>query len=646
MFVRVNRRGDYGCVCDPGFEGVDCELCEADAYPKPTGSNEGQMCRNIVPPSSCAHGEIKSDFDAISRPEMDLCDCDENFTSASMCTDCVSDHYGPACDILCQAACFESGGVCAITGCQCPDNLQLDFERQACVVCVENGCDNGGTCSNGRCRCRPGYYGDRCAVTAPRHEGRVCNEQGDVVLHTRNMLASPVYSASCLSDADCSDKTHENTNTRNMAIFAERSGWEMFCYLSDTPFSLRDVDGCCVDSGGVCLASNLSATFSECGDLGGDYVLDICNMRVLEGEVTVYDWCLGRQRNCTENGTCSDPEFCEGYDPTPVDWALRWNVEHFASMSSLMSEPLRFPVPFEDPYAYRRLYENVTLDDVCGALDVYSECRAFLLEEELVWDASLGRSVPVVDFAKCPQPERVVVSVNGTRRVDVTRQVWDRMHIIGGSGYAYLSGTAQRYMGTVGAEVDRVRVFGSGEMVVLVYNYVSDACESLQLRVSNFAQCSTLKIVELDYDWGDLCAWRFTLSASDGVFDDHAYRQSTACVGCEEYQEGCTGLPVNMSSPLPPPCADPVEGWDDFCVGFLKAEDVVGTCARLECDCDRSALGLGGAACELTCPVPADVPEPSACGSDQGWGHCVRTNAGALGMMIGECSELQCYRSV
>ena len=70
---------------------------------------------------------------------------------------------------------------------------------------------------------------------------------------------------------------------------------------------------------------------------------------------------------------------------------------------------------------------------------------------------------------------------------------------------AYLSGTTQRYMGTIGAEIDSVVVIGRGDVELVLYEYVSDACESLQLRASNFAQCRTLRL----WSWitiGVICA--------------------------------------------------------------------------------------------------------------------------------------------
>ena len=231
----------------------------------------------------------------------------------------------------------------------------------------------------------------------------------------------------------------------------------------------------------------------------------------------------------------------------------------------------------------------------------------------------------------------------------MTPKVWGRMHVVGDFVVqAYLKGdtsgpggVARRYIGEIGAKVDSLIVIGRGEVEVILYDYVSDACESLQIRASKFAQCETLEIVELDYDWGDLCAWHRNMSGEVG-FDEHKYQQSRGCVGCEDYQEGCTGLPVYEEAPLPGLCSDPEEGWESFCVSYLNAENLDGTCARLECDCDSNALGIGGEACDVTCPVPEGIPEPSPCGEDQGWGRCVPTNVAAVGMRIGEC---QCTKT-
>ena len=158
--------------------------------------------------------------------------------------------------------------------------------------------------------------------------------------------------------------------------------------------------------------------------------------------------------------------------------------------------------------------------------------------------------------------------------MSVTPKVWGRVHVVGDFVVqAYLKGdtsgpggVARRYVGEIGAKVDSLIVIGRGEVEIILYDYVSEACESLQIRASKFAQCETLEIVS----WttiGAICApgiatWRRGAR-------EHKYQQSRACDGCE-----VPGLPVcrctKASSQL---CSD-LRGWETFCVSYLNAEDV------------------------------------------------------------------------
>ena len=163
------------------------------------------------------------------------------------------------------------------------------------------------------------------------------------------------------------DKAHPNVANIQVALRAEKYGRSMFCYRTDIPTSLRDTVGCCVDANadGKCDAAHLLKSEIECEGLFGEIVNDICDSRVLEGEVNVFEWCLARERDCTKNGTCADADFCkdrcdDGF--TPAEWRSRWEVDHVATMQTLMSEPWRFPIDFatvfEDPFEYRKAYER------------------------------------------------------------------------------------------------------------------------------------------------------------------------------------------------------------------------------------------------------------------------------------------------
>ena len=645
-FVQINNHGDYGCVCDFGFVGEFCDACVSNAYPKTNYSNP---CRSIVPDSVCNSGRVRDDFDPIDRPNMYMCECDAGFSVESDCTSCVADFYGERCDVKCDEACTneDSGGMCShvVPGCLCPESKQLNPLTQSCEVCVAGGCENGGTCVKGRCRCDPGFYGDRCHVTAPEFEGKVCNGHGSVLLFTDD--------ATCDADGDCTDTEHAEDANRLVAILAQRYDRDMFCYHADTPPELRGVDACCVDENGVCLARHLDASFSECASLGGDYVLDICDKRVLEGEVSVYDWCLSRANNCTRNGRCDDPEFCVDYEPSDVDWKRRWEVDHASSMSSLMSEPWRFPsaVPLttdtvRDPYEFRMWYEGVSLDDVCVS-DLYTECRDALIPDVDIYTFNPSqkrlfrdgwRAMP--DYASCSAPKVYSFAVDGEETRSIPEAYWDRMLVTGENVrvLAWHSSSSVRYASRVEASVDRLTVIGSGDVTLMLYNYTTSECERLQRRAGNlYTQCEGITIVELDYDWGPLCAWRKSLVNETGGFDNMLYEQSRACAGCENYQEGCVDLPLGVETPLPDPCAD--ADWDAFCVDYLAGNTVRGSCAYLECDCESDNLGVGGKACESQCPVPTGRENPSPCGEDEDppWGRCVAGTGKQLGLIQGTC---------
>ena len=91
------------------------------------------------------------------------------------------------------------------------------------------------------------------------------------------------------------------------------------------------------------------------------------------------------------------------------------------------------------------------------------------------------------------------------------------------------------------------------------------------------------------------CICRRVLPSS---FDDRCYRQSTVCTaGCDNYQEGCEGLPLlsEHPTPMPAPCN---RSWDGFCENYMDFEHKEeGVCAYTECRCE--GYGVGGPACDM-----------------------------------------------
>ena len=120
-------------------------------------------------------------------------------------------------------------------------------------------------------------------------------------------------------------------------------------------------------------------------------------------------------------------------------------------------------------------------------------------------------------------------------------------------------------------------------------------------------------------------------------FDDKCYRQSTVCTaGCDNYQEGCEGLPLlsEHPTPMPAPCD---QHWGDFCTNYMDFEHKEeGVCAYTECRCE--GYGIGGPACDMQCPVPAGVDTELSCGSDLNMGRCIKDRGViAFGVEQGKC---------
>ena len=363
-FVAKNSRGDYGCKCNSGFTGDTCEECIASAYPK-SGDN---MCTIIVPESLCHAGSVNPDYDKTN----DMCICDTNFDTQTDCASCHEHWYGPGCDYYCREStevdavdCGSTGGVCSNSGpgCICPKGSIFSGTKAGgtCVTCGgDEGCING-NCIEGRCRCDPNYYGDNCNITAPKSGDKVCSGYPSVIIET---------DASCALTADCLDES-EDAPVKNQMVAHKARIYDridqMFCHRDDTPKGLKNTQGCCVDKNGdgFCdkdkLESIDSCTFINAAGNPeeGEVVNDICNNRVLEDETNVFEWCLSKNRSCTANGVCEDPELCENRCDAslgPAEWIKIWEWEHSRTMADVMSESWKFASDFPDPYEYRDTY--------------------------------------------------------------------------------------------------------------------------------------------------------------------------------------------------------------------------------------------------------------------------------------------------
>jgi len=650
-FAIMNKHGDYGCICDPGFTGADCELCSDNAYPKADGSNQDYMCTSIVPPSMCHNGVVIDTYDGVRQPTSVMCSCSGNFRADTDCATCQENYYGPLCDVHCAVGCFDSGGTCmhSVPGCFCPGTLDLDVATQSCVSCGGDDCLNGGVCYSGRCQCDPGFFGDICEVSAPMYDGKVCNgEFGSSRLTT--------YDAPCLNKDDCVDTSHENLLNKKMALQVERYKWadSIVCYRTDTPQALRTISGCCVDhdADGRCDKGNLTLPRSECEDvpLVGEYVQDICDNRVLEGEVNVFEWCLSKQKECTKNGECDDPVLCGDYVPglNSSEWEARWVVDHTLSMETLMSESWRFPVDIEDPYPYRKWYAGTALTDVCAVPGMYTTCRDLLIpdvdvftfnpeEKRLFRDGwqsmpEFGNGCSIVWF------KEYIGLTNKTESLGPFHV--DRIHVDGIAVVNAFNSTGDILVGNPEGVISGLSILGKGTFTITLYEYRDDECERLQKRAGrHFSDCEKIDIVELDYDWGPYCKWS---NSGVGGFVEHKYAQSLVCAGCEDYQEGCEGLPLT-DKPMPDPCDVGLSNWLAFCDVYLSGNAVGGTCARMDCDCMDGPLGIGGAACQFNCPVPRGFTSPCGEGEDPPLGRCVGEDGFSIGTSRGTC---ECFNPI
>lgn len=632
-FVALNSRGDYGCKCDSGFAGSSCEECIDSAYPK-SGSS---MCTYIIPDSLCHSGTVNPNYSGTG----DMCVCDGHFDVETDCASCMDHWYGPDCDVYCHSTCKESGGVCAQSGCLCPKGKTL--QGGVCVFCGgDEGCENG-SCIEGACRCDPGYYGDNCNVSAPSANGKVCNGYPSIIVEEN---------AFCNATADCLDESEDAATANLMVAYRARINdrqKQMFCHRDDTPKGLKNIAGCCVDreGDGFCDADKLedeNCTYvNSAGNVdNGEFVSDICNKRALENESNVFEWCLSKERGCTMNGACEDPDLCKdrcdaGLEPS--DWVKRWEWDHSRTMSSLMSESWRFASDFADPYEYRSSYESASINDVCAAGSMYDVCRDYLIPDATVFNLThkfTGKWELMPNYKDCTLTKSLTLQVDGKLEVSID-PVWAGVvetlqeNTI---AFARFNNGDETYSGN--DWIDSLSVFGKGRVDVLIYNYTSDTCSEFLRRVgSHYDVCKVITFHELDYDWSAFCNWR--PSTGVGGFDDRCYRQSSVCTsGCDNYQEGCEGLPLlsEFPTPMPAPCD---KHWEGFCENYMNySHKEQGVCAYAQCECE--GYGVGGPACDLQCPVPSGVATELACGSDLGMGRCLRDRGViAFGFEQGKC---------
>ncbi|XP_058822822.1 protein crumbs isoform X2 [Topomyia yanbarensis] len=351
-------KGDYKCICVPGYTGVLCET-ELSAHPLCESSpclNEG-ICR--VPPGKntyecdCLKGYIGS------RCEINWDDCKPNLClNGGKCVDgvdaftcdCKGTGYGGT---LCQNNIDEcsvnpclNGGTCFDTYgsylCECPTGFTGTNCHLSINECKSQPCQHGGTCIDTQegfdCRCLPGYSGELCEVAPgcsqcpidsdciggqcvckPGTTGLIgqCAEQ-----HTSAGTASLVIaqksaqsnacSSYCYNGASCalaSNSATISTGTHNHP--APRYGRNFTCICASgftgsrcespiaLPYSDKDKECNCLN-GGSCPPNSSTCTCPQGYEGQRCESLDVCTAANCPEPFR----CIGGKCQCPENMNC------------------------------------------------------------------------------------------------------------------------------------------------------------------------------------------------------------------------------------------------------------------------------------------------------------------------------------------------------
>ncbi|KAM4615128.1 protein crumbs homolog 2a [Polymixia lowei] len=163
----------FGCVCDSGWEGEQCQIDTDDCTSGP-----------------CVHGSCK---DSLAGFE---CHCHQGY-AGQLCDEDLDECEHHAC---------EHGGMCKdgpnMYTCICPS----DYRGPLCqweyppVQCDMVQCANEGICSDGlwgaNCTCRPGFTGMRCEMELDECESDPCRNGGSCVDRLNRFLCicPPGYS--------------------------------------------------------------------------------------------------------------------------------------------------------------------------------------------------------------------------------------------------------------------------------------------------------------------------------------------------------------------------------------------------------------------------------------------------------------------
>ncbi|XP_078349351.1 mucin-like protein [Oculina patagonica] len=186
----VNNNGTAVCDCDPGFEGLNCEIDPCDSldcgvYGDCIVNNNGIAECHCDPGFEGSNCEINID-ECNSTPCLNNGTCIDGINSYSC--NCSVGFYGDICsDDPCAALDCGNYGNCMVNNnrtaeCHCDPG----FEGLICEInineCNATPCQNNGTCVDGinsySCNCADGFLGKNCSHVDPCYNSDPCKNDG------------------------------------------------------------------------------------------------------------------------------------------------------------------------------------------------------------------------------------------------------------------------------------------------------------------------------------------------------------------------------------------------------------------------------------------------------------------------------------
>jgi hypothetical protein len=246
----AGKTGTGQCYCDPGYTTADCSQSCSGGSAAPC-SNHG-FCLDSSATCACEAGYFGRACQSRCPGNVAICSgrgrCDDGVTGSGNCT-CDAGYMGIGCEAECprnaltNAVC-SSHGTCTQRGCVCSNDATTGFFTEAdCGACAENyyGASCTSTCAfgvnsttpcggHGACRadltctctgnlqqgywggalcdrCRPGYYGWDCLGECPGSACNPCQGNGACFdgLRGNGTCACSRANGSSYGNADCSD---------------------------------------------------------------------------------------------------------------------------------------------------------------------------------------------------------------------------------------------------------------------------------------------------------------------------------------------------------------------------------------------------------------------------------------------------------